>query len=150
MGRHTFLHALDWSCNVGMITIVEKIGKALFSQYLHDFGFSNKTNLTMDGEVYSQIGAYERWPRTQFFNMSFGQGITATMLQMAAAYSALANGGIYMQPYIVESMVYPDGKKIESVPTPQRRVIKESTSKQITAMLVDGVKNGFAKDGSVP
>ena len=46
-----------------------------------------------------------------------------------------------MQPYIVESMTYPDGKKIETVPTPLRRVIKESTSKQITAMLVDGVRH---------
>lgn len=77
--------------------------------------------------------------------MSFGQGINVTMLQMAAAYSVLANGGIYMQPYIVESITYPDGKKIESVPTPLRRVIKEETAKQVTAMLVDSVKNGFAK-----
>ncbi len=71
------------------------------------------------------------------------------MLQMAAAYSVLANGGIYMQPYIIESMTHPDGKKIETVPTPIRRVIKESTSKQITAMLVDGVRNGFANGGAV-
>ena len=55
-----------------------------------------------------------------------------------------------MQPYLVESMTYPDGKKVETVPTPLRRIIKESTSKQITAMLVDGVKYGFARDGSVP
>lgn len=46
-----------------------------------------------------------------------------------------------MQPYIIESMVYPDGKKVETVPTPLRRVIKETTSKQITAMLVDGMRN---------
>jgi stage V sporulation protein D (sporulation-specific penicillin-binding protein) len=150
IGRHTFIHSLDWSCNVGMIQIVEKVGKSLFHQYLLDFWFNNKTNLTTDGEVYAQIPPYEKWPRVQFFNMSFWQGISVTMLQMATAYSALANGGVYMQPYIVESMTYPDGKKIETLPTPLRRVIKESTSKQITAMLVNGVKYGFAKDGSVP
>lgn len=71
------------------------------------------------------------------------------MLQMASAYSVLANGGVYMQPYIIESMTYPDGKKVETVPTPLRRVLKESTSKQITAMLVDGVRNGFAREGGV-
>jgi cell division protein FtsI/penicillin-binding protein 2 len=124
-----------------MINIVEKIGRSLFAQYLVDFGFNNKTNLTIEGEVYAQIPPYEKWPRAQFFNMSFGQGISVTMLQMASAYSVLANGGIYMQPYIIESMLYPDGKKIETVPTPLRRVIKESTSKQVTAMLVDGVRN---------
>jgi len=150
LGRHTFLHSLNWSCNVWMITIVEKIWRSLFAQYLVDFWFNNKTNLTTEWEVYAQLPPYEKWPRAQFFNMSFGQGISVTMLQMAAAYSALANGGIYMQPYIIESMVYPDGKKIETVPTPLRRVIKESTSKQITAMLVDGVRNGFAIGGAVP
>jgi membrane peptidoglycan carboxypeptidase len=72
------------------------------------------------------------------------------MLQMATAYSVLANGGVYMQPYIIESMSYPNGKKVETLPTPLRRVIKDETSKTITAMLVNGVQNGFARDGSVP
>ncbi len=72
----------------------------------------------------------------RFFTMSFGQGISANMVQMAAAYSVLANGGVYMQPYIIESTKYPDGRKIKSVPHPLRRVISEETSKTITAMLV--------------
>lgn len=79
--------------------------------------------------------------------MSFGQGINATMLQMAAAYSVIANGGVYMQPYIVESIQYNDGKKVDTIPTPIRRVIKEDTAKKVVAMLVDGVENGFAKKG---
>lgn len=99
----------------------------------------------MDGEVYSQINNYDKWSRIQFFNMSFGQGISATVLQMATAYSALANGGIYMQPYVVEKIEYPSGKLIETIPIPLRRVIKEETSKTITAMLVDSVRYGYAK-----
>lgn len=128
-----------------MINIVERIGRALFYQYLLDFGFSSKTNITLDGEAFAQIGSYEKWSRAQLFTMSFGQGINVTMLQMAAAYSVIANGGIYMQPYIVESLRYPDGKEVETLPTPLRRVIKEETAKQVAAMLVDGVRNGFAK-----
>ncbi len=149
LGRHSFLHALNWSCNVWMINIVEKIWKALFYEYLLDFGFSSKTDITLDGEAYAQIGSYEKWSRAQFFTMSFGQGINATMLQMATAYSVIANGGIYMQPYIVESLLYPDGRKIETAPNPLRRVIKEETAKQVVAMLVDGVRNGFARAGWV-
>ncbi len=64
---------------------------------------------------------------------------------MAAAYSALANGGIYMRPYIVDSISYPDGRFVQMFPEKVRRVISEETSKTITAMLVDGVRNGFAK-----
>jgi membrane peptidoglycan carboxypeptidase len=52
-----------------------------------------------------------------------------------------------MQPYIVESLRYPDGKVVGALPTPLRRVIKEETARQVTAMLVDGVKRGFAKAG---
>ena len=150
IGLHSYLHSLDWSCNVGMISIVEKIGKSLFHQYLLDFGFSSKTNITLDGESYAQIGSYEKWPRVQFFTMSFGQGINVSMLQMATAYSVIANGWVYMQPYIVESILYPDGKRVKTVPIPLRRVIKEETAKQVAAMLVDGVRNGFAKAWWVP
>ena len=149
LGNNTYTNALNWSCNVGMINIIEKIGRSLFSRYVSDFGFGQKTNLTIDGEVFSQISNYEKWSRIQFFTMSFGQGINATLLQMAAAYTVLANGGVYMQPYIVENIAYPNGKSIATVPTPVRRVIKEETSKTITAMLVDSVKYGFAKRGGV-
>lgn len=149
-GRHTYTSALNWSCNVGMIDIVEKVGRSLFDSYIRNFGFGVKTNVTLDGEVFSQIAPYDRWSRAQFFTMSFGQGISTTMLQMASAYNVLANGGIYMKPYLVESITYPDGKVIPTAPTPVRRVIKEETSKAITAMLVDGVRNGFAAAGAVP
>lgn len=149
-GWHTYTSALNWSCNVGMIDIVEKVGRSLFDSYVRNFGFSAKTNVAMDGEVFSQISPYEKWSRAQFFTMSFGQGVSVTMLQMAAAYNALANGGLYMQPYIVEKMVYPNGKVIQTVPVPLRRVISEETSKTITAMLVDGAKNGYAASGAVP
>lgn len=150
LGRHTYINAINWSCNVGMIDIIEKVGPSLFYKYIHDFGFGMKTNITLDGEQYAQISPYEKWSRTQFFTMSFGQGINVSMLQMAAAYSVLANGGVYMEPHIVESLTYADGRKVENVPTPLRRVIKEETAKKITAMLVDSVKNGFAAKGGVP
>ena len=104
-----------------------------------------KTNITLDGEHFAHIEPYEKWSRTQFFTMSFGQGINFTLLQMAVAYSVLANGGVYMEPHIVESVTYPDGKKIDTIPTPLRRVIKEESAKTVTAMLIDGVRNGFAK-----
>ncbi len=145
LGRNTYSHALDWSCNVGMIDIVQKIGKSLFHKYINDFGFWQKTNITLDGEVFGKIDPYEKWARVKLFTMSFWQGITATVLQMATAYSALANGWIYMQPYIVDSLTLADGTVVKNTPTPLRRVIKEDTSKKIIAMLTEGAKIGFAK-----
>jgi cell division protein FtsI (penicillin-binding protein 3) len=56
---------------------------------------------------------------------------------MAAAYSVIANGGIYMQPYIVDSVILPTGNVITNSPQPVRRVIKEETSKKLIAMLTE-------------
>jgi cell division protein FtsI (penicillin-binding protein 3) len=130
-----------------MIDIVQKIGKSLFFKYITDFGFGQKTNITLEGEVFGKIDPYEKWARVKLFTMSFGQGITATVLQMAAAYSALANGGVYMQPYVVDSLTLADGTVVKNAPTPLRRIIKEDTSKKIIAMLTEGAKIGFAKKG---
>ena len=56
---------------------------------------------------------------------------------MAAAYSVIANGGIYMQPYIVDTITLPNGRVMKSSPAPLRRVIKEETSKRLIAMLTE-------------
>ena len=55
IGRHTYAHALDWSCNVGMIDIAQKVGRPLFHKYIMDFGFGNKTNITLEGEDFGRI-----------------------------------------------------------------------------------------------
>lgn len=55
---------------------------------------------------------------------------------MAAAYSVIANGGVYMKPYIIEALRFPDGKEIEYKPEAQRRVLKPVTSQIVTKMLV--------------
>lgn len=71
IGRHTYVHALDWSCNVGMIDIVQKIGKSLFAKYVADFGFGMKTGITLEGEVFGKIEPYEKWSRAKLFTQSF-------------------------------------------------------------------------------
>lgn len=150
LGRNTYMNALNWSCNVGLIDIVKKIGAPVFDRYIRDFGFGAKTHVTIDGETFSTLDPVNKWSRTKLFTMSFGQGITATVMQMAAAYSVLANGGVYMRPYLIEKIRLNDGREIVQEPEPLRRVIKESTSKTVAQMLADGAINGFARSGAVP
>jgi len=146
---NTFQNALDFSCNVWMIRIVQRIWKALLHKYLYDFGFWDITWITLEGEVFWKIDPYEKWPTAKLLTTSYGLGISVTPLQMATAYSVLANGGIYMKPYIVESVVYNDGKQIDYDPEPLRRVIRESTSETITDMLVEWVEIWAARNGWV-
>lgn len=148
-GWHNYRNALNYSCNVGMINIVQKIGKPLFYEYLRKFWYWEITGLTLDGEHTGTLEAYEKWPRAKLFTMSFGQGIQVNLVQMATSYAVLANGGIFMQPYIVQQRVYPDGDAITTEPIPVRRVISESTSQKITAMLTEWTQQWFAKPGAV-
>ncbi|NDK09039.1 hypothetical protein EOM39_07425, partial [Candidatus Gracilibacteria bacterium] len=148
-GFKSFNNALIFSCNVGMIRIVQRIGKALLHSYQEDFGFGEPTNITLDGEVFSQLPNYEKRSKAQMYTMSYGLGISVTPLQLATAYSVLANGGIYIKPNIIKSIKTPSGKVITFKPEKVRRVIKESSAKIITSMLVDSVDNGFAKNGKV-
>lgn len=146
-GWHTFRNAVDFSCNVGMINIVQRVGKPLFYEYLKKFGLGDITGITLDGEHTGSLEAYEKWPKAKLFTMTFGQGIQVNLIQMAAAYSALANGGIYMQPYVVQKRVYPDGDTVDTEPIPVRRVISATTSQKIVAMLTESARQGFAKAG---
>lgn len=145
----TYAHALNYSCNVWMIRIAQRLWKALFHKYLVDFWFSEKTGITLTGEVSPTIDPYEKWPRSKLFTSSFGLWVSATPIQMATAYSIIANGGVYMRPYIVDTVRYADGEDVQYSPQPVRRVIKEVTSQIVTKMLVSWVDDGVAKNGAV-
>lgn len=146
---NSFTHALWYSCNIWMIRIVQKVGKALMHKYFEDFWFSHETGIQLQWEVYSKMDPYEKWPTSRLLTTSYGLGISMTPLQMATAYSILANGGVYMKPYIVDKVV--DVSWVETVygPQPIRRVLKDSTSKSVTSMLVESVDAWVAGNGAV-
>ncbi len=75
---------------------------------------------------------------------SFGQGITVTPLQVISAYSAIANGGILMKPYLVGEIITSGGEKIVTQPKQIRRVVSERTALLISGMLVNVVEGGHA------
>jgi len=147
---NSFNHALNFSCNVWMIRISQRIGESLFSQYLSDFWFWKLTNISLEWEVNAQIQPYQKWSKAQLFTTSYGLGISVTPIQMAAAYSVIANSWYYVKPRIIDSIRFPSGKVIQYKKEVLSRVIKESTSETVTDMLVNGVEVWFAKTGAVP
>ena len=81
---------------------------------------------------------------------SYGQGITVTPLQMAAAYAAIANGGILKRPYIVDEIRYSDGTIEDFFDEDVRRVIEARTSRLLGAMLISVVEHGHGGKAGVP
>lgn len=149
MWYNTFQNAMNYSCNVWMINIAQKIWASIFYKYIDSFWLWKKTWITLEWEVFWRLDPYERWSRAQLFTTSFWQWITATVLQMASVYSVIANGGVYYKPQIVKSIEFADGKQIVNKSEATHRVLKESTAKTMIQVLVDSVNFWVAKNWAV-
>lgn len=138
------------SLNTGMTFVAKKMGSSLFYSYLKKFGFLDRTDIEFDNESVGKIEYYDDWTESELATHAFGQGLTITMIQLANAYAAIANGGILMQPYIVDELRHSDGKTTKTEPHQIRRVISEDTASKISSMLIYTIENGEGLKGSVP
>jgi len=146
---NTFQNAFNYSCNVWMIRIVQKMWKALLHKYFTEFWFWQKTGITLDWEVTTKIEPYEKWSTAKLLTSSYWLWVSVTPLQIASAYATIANWWVYMKPYIVESIKYSDWKEVNFQPQAVRRVLKEETADIVTDMLVASVDDWVADNGRV-
>lgn len=150
-GYVNMTHVLSNSCNTGLSWVAKKMGKTLFYSYIIRFGFNERTGIEFDNEHPGNVAHYNNWhSESDFLTKSFGQGLTVTPIQMATAYSAIANGGKLMQPHIVDKIIQDNGKVIQTEPMVVQQVISEQTAHTITAMLVNAVENGVARNAALP
>ena len=144
----TMTEVLENSINTGMVHTVEKVGKEKFIEYIDRFGFGVKTGIALDSEEEGNVSTLgiNKKDKVDCYTAtaSFGQGITATPLQMVAAYGAIANGGTLMQPYVVEEVRHADGRVDRYGPREVRRVLDKRTAQLVSGMLVTVVDSGHA------
>lgn len=140
-GIETMTQVLEHSCNTGMTYISRKLGPALFYSYLKAYGFLERTGISLNDEALGDVEYYETWTESEMATKSFGQGITLTPIQLAQAYTAIANNGTMMKPYLVEKIAYPDGIVEETEPTVVRQVLTEDTADKVVAMMTDVVES---------
>lgn len=132
---------LQVSSNICAAKVGQKLGRETLVETFHRFGFGERWNLGLPGEARGVIP----FPRAEIAlaTQSFGQGLTASPLQVAAAYAALANGGVLMKPYVVAKVVDSDGLVlIENKPTEVRRVVSAKTAATVVSMLESVVEKG--------
>ena len=149
-GRVTMTNCLEFSINTCMTSVSFKLGAKLFFGALDRFGFGKITGIELEDELPGEIRPWREWSRTLLATSAFGQGLSATPLQVITAWSALANGGKLMRPQIIDAIVHPDGTVETFPPRVQDQVITPQTSETITAMLTSAATRGFAKTGKVP
>ena len=149
-GKVSMTDCLSFSINTCMTSVSQKLGKKLFNNYIERFGFARITGVQLDDEQPGQVLDWRRWSDALLATAAYGQGISATPLQMATAYAALANGGKLVKPTIIDSWIDADGTVREIHPQILDRVITEEAAATLTAMLVRGSTEGYAKRGAVP
>lgn len=137
---------LAQSSNVGAIKIGQVEGPYRFNEWVHRFGFGARTGVDLPGEESGATLALSRYSGSSMGNLPIGQGELVTPIQMATAYSAIANGGVLPRPHIVQAI---GGRPVRRAPG--RRVISATTASELREML-KGVlaAGGTASEVSVP
>ncbi|MFA6522532.1 MAG: penicillin-binding protein 2 [Patescibacteria group bacterium] len=149
-GIQTMTQVLENSLNTGMVFVMRKMGGEKMATYLENFGLGKVTGIELDTEVPGTLESLKDGAEIYYATASYGQGVTTTTLQMASAYAALANGGMLMQPYIIEERRYDGGAVVPTTPRAVRQVISQKTATTIGAMMVSVIENGHGSRAAVP
>ncbi|MBL0732482.1 MAG: penicillin-binding protein 2 [Desulfosarcina sp.] len=129
-------HIIKYSSNIGAVKVGEMIGPEVLYNSLCQFGFRENTGIDCPGETSGSLSDYKRWAKIDAGAISFGQGISASAIQLISAASAIANNGILMKPYLVQAVTDYNGRLIKSVkPTAKRRVVSPETAQAVIKML---------------
>lgn len=124
------------SSNIGMFKIAQMLGKEEFGEAVSHFGFGKKTGIDLRAESNGILSPFKRWSKVQQGTIAFGQGISVTPLQIVNAYSAIANGGFLMRPFVVRRITDSKGKVLKEVqPELIRQVMSTANAKKVNEML---------------
>ncbi|HEX2287652.1 MAG TPA: penicillin-binding protein 2 [Gaiellaceae bacterium] len=134
--RMTVAEILSRSSNVGTITLAELLGHSRLETWIERFGFGHRTGIDFPGETSGILPFY--WSGSTIGTLPIGHGIAVTPVQMAAAYGAVANGGVWLRPRLVADR-----------PAKRRRVMSRRVANQLMSMLRDVVIEGTGTEAEV-
>lgn len=142
-GPSTMTQVLEHSANAGAVFVAQKLGEQRLYDALRTFGIGSPTGVDLAGEVSGIVRPLAQWYPVDLGTAAFGQGLTATPLQIASVYAAIANGGTLYRPYVVASWRDADGEH-RTAPVAIRRVVSQKTASTLRDMLVATVDKGIA------
>ena len=156
-GWLTTTEILAHSSNIGATKVGFDLGEKTYRRTLGEFGFGVRTGIDFPGEFKGILNPLP-WGKHLLANVSFGHGVTSTPLQMALAYAAIANGGVWRSPRLLKSLKNQWGEEVEltgrsvTEPIVERRVLSKADATQLTLMLstVTGAGGGTVATARVP
>ncbi len=136
---------VERSSNVGTITIAQRVGEGRLAYWIDRFGFGRRTGVDFPGESAGFALPPEQWSGSTIGTVPIGHGIAVTPIQMARAYSAIANGGVLVEPHLVERI---DGKPVTR--KRGKRIVSRPVSDQMLSMLRGVVLEGTGTEAAIP
>lgn len=145
-GKLSLRKVIENSSNIGTIKLVKNLDRRIFYRYLRNFGFGMMSGVDLPGESPGMLESLDKFSAVSESYMSIGYEIGVTPLQLTMAYSAIANGGKLLKPFIAQE-VFDTGQTIILRNKPQtiRQVISPETAAQITGTLIGVVNHGTGK-----
>lgn len=149
-GERTMTEVLERSINTGAVFAESQVGHKLFLEYIEKFGIFERTEIDLGEEIFSENKDFKKGYEINFATAAFGQGIEMTPIQLFRAFSAIANKGKLVKPYVVKTILS-DGEEKEIKPeTPDLSIISSKTALELTKMLVNVVEKGYGKEAKIP
>lgn len=145
----SFTNVLVKSSNVGAIKIGFKVGTERLSRFVSAFGFGRRVSPDFPGESPGIVWKPEQWTDRALASVSMGYQVAVTPLQVAAAFSSIANLGEYVEPRILRA-VYRDGRRYVVTPKVLRRTISRDSAAVLTTIMEGVVDRGTAKLAQIP
>ena len=133
--RWTIAGILAHSSNDGMVQVVRHVPPQTQYDYLRAFGIDSPTGLNLPGESPGLLPAPSAWWGNERYTLSFGQGVDVNAVQMASVYSTIANGGVRVQPTLIQGTTSSAGAYTPAAASPSRRVIQASTARSLIGAL---------------
>ena len=147
-GKETMTQVLENSDNVAMVWISSLLGADKEREYFEKFGFGQKSSLDIIGEQAGRLPPKKEWNDVLRSTAAFGQGVSSTTVQLAAAYSVIANGGSLVTPHVAEKAIR--NEEVQKFEHPSRgQVISPETAAKVRQMLLSVVENGHGKRARV-
>jgi cell division protein FtsI/penicillin-binding protein 2 len=141
----TVAQILARSSNVGAITLAERLGQHSLASWISRFGFGHLTGIDYPGESPGIVLPEKDWSGSTIGNVPIGQGISVTPIQLASAYAAIANRGVWVRPHLVDHVG--DGPSVRAA---RHRVVSRPVAKQVLEMLKNVVLDGTGTLAAVP
>jgi cell division protein FtsI (penicillin-binding protein 3) len=150
LGWMTFAQMIQKSSNIGAAKTGMLLGEQRMYRYLQAFGFGQRTEVDLPGEVNGLLKSPREWGRRSLASISMGQEVGVTPLQMVSAVSAIANEGVLMKPYIVSEVRDQKGQLLRNIlPQVKRRVVSPATANTLTTILEGVVTNGTGTKAAI-